>query len=210
MTSNVSAPSASNQRDSTKRTSSASRVAFAARDGERCGAHVASPSRARRAALCFDGERDRAAARADVEHGRRARALRAAASASSTSSSVSGRGISTSGDTASGSEKNSRSPVRYASGSPRARRATSATNRCRSRGLERALRKCQQRRCACCRSRCASSTFGIEPRRFAARASVRRRPPAARRSRRAAESSARATRARHGQLSRPSAPSWSA
>ena len=100
---------------------------------------VAVTRAARRVVL--DGQRDRPAAGADIEHGRlgdgrqrpRARPRRAAP--------FPARGTSTSGDTASGSEKNSRSPVRYASGSPRARRSTQRSESRRGIGLEHALRR---------------------------------------------------------------------
>ena len=164
MTSNTCAPNAANHRDSTKRTSSASRAAFA----------LATPSAAALTSLavtCASGRvRFTASAIAPLPVPTSSTAGRAspsiAASVSSTSSSVSGRGINTSGDTRSGSEKNSRSPVRYASGSPLGAARDAGGKALRSRGLERALGKRQQRAARLAR-REREQHFGIELRRRA-------------------------------------------
>ena len=83
------------------------------------------------------------------------------ASASSTSVSVSGRGMSTAGDTCSVNPQNSRRPVRYATGSPSRRRRARARNAsARSRGNASspcATSHARSRPSTCASSTCASS-----------------------------------------------------
>ena len=79
------------------------------------------------------------------------------ASACSTNVSVSGRGISTAGETTSGRPQNSRLPVRYATGSPSRRRRASARN-ASSRSRVMASPPCATSHARSCPTTCARST----------------------------------------------------
>ena len=99
-------------------------------------------------------------------------------SASSTRSSVSGRGISTAGDTARSSDQNSRWPVRYATGSPRSRACDKRSNvaRCAASGScsGHAYSLARDTPSACASSSSASSRASAPPRRCVAAASSSR------------------------------------
>ena len=108
-----------------------------ARDVERLAADVRG-GHLRERPLAGDGDGDRAAARAEVEHAPRTIGGERC-NAASTSVSVSGRGMSTAGENFEGRPQNSRRPTRYATGSPSRRRFASAKNASRVRDRARRL-----------------------------------------------------------------------